>query len=123
MTTSLRFPRRSLNNMSAFKDMVREDIKNIFLDFDMFGEIHKLNGQDTLIIIDENELTEREKRMARTNERELHSKQLLFYVAAEDFGPLPSPNKLLDLDGRKYTITDAANEDGIYSICLEAARS
>ena len=108
----------TLNNMDTFKDMVREDIKNIFLDFDLFGEIHRINGNEMLIIVDENELTEREKRI-RDMEMGLHNRQLLFYVAAEDFGRLPSPGKLLDFDGKQYIITDAVDEQGIYSISME----
>lgn len=109
--------------MKTFKDVLRSDIKSVFLNFEEFGEEHEINGETVLIIIDENELTEREKRIRRGIDVELHKKQLLFYVAAEDFGPLPSPGRLLELDGKKYEITEADNEDGIYSINLEAERS
>lgn len=107
----------------SFKDVLKNDIKSVFLNFAEFGEEHEINGETVLIIIDENELTEREKRIRRSMDVELHKKQLLFYVAAEDFGPLPSPGRLLNLDGKKYEITEADNEDGIYSISLEAQRS
>ncbi|MFR3250607.1 MAG: hypothetical protein ACLTQL_05820 [Eisenbergiella sp.] len=106
----------------TFKDVVKNDIRNVFLNLEEFGEMHLLNGQKIMAIIDENELTEREKRIRR-NEGELHKKQLLLYVAAEDFGPLPFPNRILEVDGINYTITDAENEDGIYSISLEAVKS
>ncbi len=106
----------------SFKDVLQKDIKQVFLNFEEYGEIHTISGQEVLIIIDENELTEREKRIRR-NEGELHRKQLLFYIAAEDFGPLPDPGKMLNLDGKQYKITEAENEDGIYSISLEAVKS
>lgn len=106
----------------TFKEAIQDDIKGVFLNFDEFGEYHKLNGQKTLIIIDENELTEREKKMKGVD-GELHNRQFLFYVAAEDFGPLPAPGRVLNFDGREYLITDAADESGIYSINLEAVRS
>ncbi len=109
--------------MRSFKDVLKSDIKSAFLNFTEFGEEHKINGETVLIIIDENELTEREKRIRYNMDVELHKKQLLFYIAAEFFGPLPSPGNLLDMDGKMYQITDAANEDGIYSINLEAQRS
>lgn len=109
--------------MRSFKDVLKGDIKSVFLNFSEFGEEHKINGEKVLIIIDENELTEREKRVRQNMDVELHRKQLLFYVAAEDFGPLPSPGNFLDLDGKGYEITEANNEDGIYSISLEAQRS
>ncbi len=82
--------------VKTFKDVLRSDIKSVFLNFEEFGEEHEINGETVLIIIDENELTEREKRIRRGIDAELHKKQLLFYVAAEDFGPLPSPGRLLD---------------------------
>lgn len=111
-----------------FKDTVKEDIRTVFLNFDEFGEIHKLQGKKRLVIVDENELTEREKRVKNSGKlngtsRELHLKQFLIYIAAEDFGELPLPGNVLDFDGKKYVITDAENEDGIYSISLEANRS
>ena len=46
----------------------------------------------------------------------------IFYVLAKNFGPLPAVGRLLTLDDRKYRIIDAVNEDGIYSISLEAVR-
>lgn len=113
---------RSRNDMSAFKDMVQEDIKNIFLDFDMFGEIHKLDGMDVLVIVDESELVEREKR-TKDVERGLHNRQILFYVAAEDFGEIPSVGRMLKFDGEDYLITDVTDESGVYSISLEVPQS
>lgn len=105
-----------------FKDMIRQDIKSVFLNFKEFGEMHDINGQEVLVIIDENELTEREKRI-RSREEGLHKRQFLFYIAAEDFGRLPAPGRVLMFDGKQYEITDANDEDGIYAISLEAARS
>lgn len=106
----------------TFKETIQSDIKETFLDFKEFGEYHDLNGHAVLVIVDENELNDREKKMKGVD-GELHSKQLLFYVAAADFGGLPSPGRILDFDGKQYIITDAVNEDGIYSINLEAIRS
>ena len=108
--------------MKTFKEILQQDIKRTFLNVDEFGEMHDINGQEVMIVIDENELTEREKRLRR-NEGELHKKQLLFYIAAEDFGNLPAPGKVLKLDQKSYIITDAEDEGGIYSISLEAVKS
>ena len=109
-----------------FKDVIKQDIKSVFMNFNEFGEIHKLNGKKKLVIVDENELTEREKRILNRDGIKgegLHKRQLLFYIEAEKFGTLPSPGNLLNFDGKDYNITDANDEDGIYSISLEAKRS
>lgn len=103
----------------SFKELVREDIKRTFLNPEEMGEEHILNGVRVMVVIDEQELVEREKKYKGVN-GELHMKQLLFYIAAEDFGPLPAPGKIINMDNKDYIITDAANEDGIYSISLEA---
>ncbi len=109
--------------MAGFKDAVLSDVKNVFLNPEEFGEYHMVSGRRMCIIIDENELTEREKKQFGRGRDGVYKKSLLFYVAAEDFGPLPSPEQFLVLDGKKYVITDANDEKGIYSICLEAGRS
>ena len=46
-----------------FKEIIRDDIKKVFLDPAEFGEEHTVNGKKMVIIIDDNELTEREKRI------------------------------------------------------------
>ena len=108
----------------TFKETIAQDIKSVFLNFEEFGEIHNIEGKRKLVIIDENELTEREKKTKSTGadsiKGELHIKQLLFYIAASDFGALPSPGNILTFDQVQYVITDAGNEDGIYAISLEA---
>ncbi len=114
--------------MSAFKDVLRKDNAFVFLNPNEFGEEHMVGKKRMVISIDNNEMVEREKR--RTGQGELTSyrqgvfkETLLFYVLAQDFGPLPSIGRRLELDGKHYIISDAINEDGIYSISLEAQRS
>lgn len=112
----------------TFKDVIKKDIRNVFMNFEEFGELHKLNGKECLVIIDENELTEREKKIKNSGEMNgvkgrLYRKQLLFYIAAENFGKLPAPGKQLNFDGKEYIITEADDEGGIYSVSLEAIRS
>lgn len=99
--------------------MMQEDIKNIFLAPEEFGEEHIIEGNPMIIIIDSNELLEREKKTKILAEG-LHTKRLLFYVAAEEYGELPSVDRILELDGEYYKVIEAINENGIYSISLEA---
>ena len=53
----------------------------------------------------------------------IYKNQKLIFVAASDFGPLPKQGSLLTLDKRTYRVADAIDEDGIYSITLEANRA
>lgn len=116
--------------MSAFKDQVASDIDNIFINTDEFSDMHVIvTGNRTLNIpcqIDSNEMIDREKRYQY--KRSLYAdgvylKELLIYVKAKDFGPLPAVGRILHLDGKQYIISDAVDEVGIYTISLEANKT
>lgn len=108
--------------MSAFKDLIQKEIGTVFLNTEEFGQIHQIDGKGMKAMIDDMENVEREK---KTNQHMdgVYIKQVLLYVAAEDFGKLPKHGRLLNLDGKDYRVADAIDEDGIYSITLEAHRS
>lgn len=112
--------------MSAFKDQIASDIKGIFINEDEFSDEHTVNGKKMLVQVDSNEMIDREKRYQY--KRSLYAdgvylKELLIFVAAEDFGPLPAVGRTLTFDGKVYIISDAINEDGVYSISLEANKT
>lgn len=103
--------------MSAFKDMVREDIKNVFLDLDMFGETHVVAGKEMTIILDDAEKMRRNG--FYQDSKAIYSKRILFYAAAEDFGKLPPLGRTIEVDGINYKVLQAEQEDGIYAITAE----
>lgn len=109
--------------MPSFKTTIANDVEITFLNPEEFGELHTLNGEPIYIIIDNNEMVEREKRYAAgTYKNGVSSKQILFYVAAKVFGPLPQAGRTLTLDRQTYVVTDAINEGGIYSVSMEAVK-
>ena len=107
----------------TFKELLKADVHNIFLNPAEFGERHRVNGKIMVIVLDDMENIEREKKM-KSNMDGIYTRQLLFYVAADDFGePLPGQDAYLQLDGGTYKVVDATDECGIYAITLEANRS
>lgn len=108
--------------MSTFKDIIREDISDVFLNLDEFAVEHVVNGKKMPALVDNNELIEREKK-AKSDMDGVNVKQTLIFVRARHFGALPPVGYLLTLDGMSYIVIDAINEDGVYSITLEANRS
>lgn len=105
----------------TFKDVVKRDVKSIFLNTDEFSEIHTVNGKPMAVQIDNNEQIEREKRYNQHMDG-IYVKQILMFVSAEEYGPLPKQGASVSLDKRVYRVEDAISEDGIYSITLEANR-
>lgn len=110
----------------TFKEQIADDAKNIFLNLDEFADYHVINKKRMPVIFDSNEMIDREKRYQY--KRSLYAdgvylKELLIYVRAEDFGSLPPVGRTLTLDGKLYTISDAVDEYGIYSLSLEANKT
>ena len=60
----------------TFKEQLQKDTKAIFFNQKEFSEVHMLNGREVPIIIDNNELLEREKRI-QSYEEGIHNKLLL----------------------------------------------
>lgn len=105
-----------------FKDTIKADVKDVFLNTEEFSDMHIVNGVPMAVQIDDIEQIEREKRRNQ-NMDGIFVSQKLIYVSAEEFGPLPKQGTVLTLDKRTYRVADAISEDGVYSITLEANRA
>ena len=97
----------------TFKDQVAKDNQYVFANKDEFWEYNIVNGKKMLCQVDNNELIDREKRYQYR--RSLYAdgvylKELLIYVKAEDFGPLPGVGKAITFDKKSYIVSDAINE-------------
>lgn len=110
----------------TFKEQIAKDNRTVFMNQDEFAETHWINGVEIPCTVDNNELIDREKRYQYKKSLYadgIYLKQLLIYVRAEDFGPLPAIGRVVTFDKKSYIVSDAINEDGIYSLCLEANKT
>lgn len=108
--------------LSPFKQILLSDVKTVFLNLDEFGEPHDVNGKTCIVIFDDIENIEREKRM-QSHMDGLYARQKFLYIAAEDFGQLPGQGTRVTVDGKGYLVVDATDEWGLYAITLEANRN
>ncbi len=106
----------------TFKEQLRDDVGTVFLNTDEFASIHTVNGKQIPTLVDNIELIDREKK-AKSNMDGVTARTTLIYVKARDYGALPPVGSVVRLDGSPYRVTDSTNEDGVYSIHLEANRS
>ena len=107
----------------TFKEQIARDNKVVFMNVNEFSDTHNVNGKDMPVQIDGNELIDRERQYKFKHSAYadgVYMKQLLIYVRAEDFGKLPAIGWALTFDGKTYTIAEAIDEGGIYSLSLEA---
>lgn len=105
----------------TFKECIRSDVTDVFLNLEEFAVEHTINGKKMRALVDNNELIEREKK-AKSDMDGVNTKQTLIYVWAREYGGLPPVGYMITLDGMRYIVTDAINEDGVYSITVEANR-
>lgn len=110
----------------TFKEQIAKDNRNIFLNLDEFGELHIVNGKRMAVLIDNYEQIDREKRYQLKHSPYADGvfvKELLIYVRESDFGNMPRIGSMVKFDGKSYTVSDVINEDGIFSISLEANKT
>lgn len=108
----------------TFKDVIKNDINQVFLNPDEFGEVHTIDGRRMVCIVDENEVIERSKKQVEKGRIEgIYERQLMLYVAREQFGRMPAIGAILTIDSGKYRVADVTHEAGIYSILLGAVKS
>lgn len=105
----------------TFKELIQKDVKNTFLNPKEFGEEHTINGKKMVVVIDDNELTERKKRVSQHMDG-VYTNQKLLYVAASDFKTRPTRDSILWLDGESYRVINVISEGGIHSITIEVNR-
>ena len=107
----------------SFKDLLMRDVDEVFMNPEEFADnTHTIDGKTMTVMFDEMENIEREKKM-KSHMDGLYARQILIYVKASEFGPLPAFGRILRLDNKPYNVVDAVDEGGVYTITLEANRS
>ena len=108
--------------MTSFKELIESDVHNVFLNTEEFSDMHVINGKKLACQVDTFEQIEREKRF-RNHIDGMYAQELLIYVSSTTYGPIPKRGSLIVLDNKRYTVNDAVEEDGVYSITIEANRA
>lgn len=106
----------------SFKDIVKEDVDKTFIREDEFADTHIVNGKEMLVVVDDFEIIERARKGQFTMDG-VHVRQKLIYVKANEFGALPAIRQAIMFDGKRYLVTDATDEQGVYAITMEANTS
>ena len=99
-----------------------DDIEHAFFDTDEFADTHTVNGEKMPCVIDNFEMIDRERKYKPykfDHSDGIYTKQILMFVRASDFGPLPAIGRRITVDKKNYIVTDAINEGGAYSLTLE----
>ena len=97
-----------------FKDMVAADIAATFLDIQYFGEMYRIEGKYVSIILDNDELKERQG----GQDLAVAESATLFHAASADLPPRKGPGSSLNVNGRECLIDDWKEAMGVATIAL-----
>ena len=98
----------------AFKDMVAADIAATFLNTSYFGELYRVEGREIAIVIDNDELKERQG----GQDLAVAESATLFHAAVSDLPPRKAPGSSLNINGRECLIDDWKEAMGVATIAL-----
>ena len=100
--------------MSGFKAMVDEDRLSVFLDTDFFGELYRIEGKEIPIVLDNDELKERQA----GQDLAVAESATLFYARVEDLPPRRAAGENLNVNGRECLIDDWQQDMGVATVTL-----
>ena len=100
----------------TFKDQVKRDITDVFINVDEFADEHTVNGKKMHAVLDDNELQEHPSSDSVSG---IYGEQTVLYVASEDYGLAPRKDATVTVDGVRYRVAGSTTEMGVYRIIIE----
>lgn len=91
---------------------------DVFMNRDEFGEIHRINGRDMTVMVDNDRLMERSK-----NEYDgISVGELMYFVRKEELGKRPEEGASQIFDGRQMYVFSCREDNGLYEVILSQNR-
>lgn len=105
-----------------FKDIIKNDIKSVFLNPCEFADEHEINGEKIICVVDDDVIADETKlkfgTSPQTGSQTLYNGLVAVYISTSDFGK-PKPQSTLTLDNRRYTVISVSEQDGIYKFVMQ----
>lgn len=108
--------------MTAFKDFLEKDIREVFFNADEFAELHNVNGHEMRVIV-EGDTSSRPQRgsLERSPIAEgVFKTALTVFILKVDLPVTPVVGEMFRLDGALYFVTRVTDSLGLLEIGLEA---
>ena len=102
----------------SFKDIVKNDVNNIFFNSEEFAEEHVIDRRVVKAVVDNDTLKER-------NQKEydgIIQADILYYVNSEDIPEISVGDKQI-FDGKIYTVFDVKLDCGVYEVILQGGQN
>lgn len=97
-----------------FKTQIAADLENVFLLGDEFAELHTVEGEKILCIVD----TDRRERNSGGAMYDLATVDYVLMANTRDLPPQKAAGNLLNLDGKELTVETWDEQDGLTVVGL-----
>lgn len=104
-----------------FKDQIKQDLSDIFLNLDEFADLHRIEGKEVPVVIDSDIMA----KLSKIGDNRIHGMDEADMVIMGKASDLPEnldPGRLLNLDGREVIIVTTTSEMGLVQIAVRQNR-
>ena len=105
----------------SFKDQIKQDLSDIFLNLDEFADLHRIEGKEVPVVIDSDIMA----KLSKIGDNRIHGTDEADMVIMGKASDLPEnldPGRLLNLDGREVIVVTTTSEMGLVQIAVRQNR-
>jgi len=105
----------------SFKDQIKQDLSDIFLNLDEFADLHRIEGNEVPVVIDSDIMA----KLSKIGDNRIHGMDEADMVIMGKASDLPEnldPGRLLNLDGREVIVVTTTSEMGLVQIAVRQNR-
>lgn len=105
----------------SFKDQIKQDLSDVFLNLDEFADLHRIEGNEVPVVIDSDTMA----KLSKNGDNRIHGMDEADMVIMGKASDLPKnldPGRLLNLDGREVIVVTTTSEMGLVQIAVRQNR-
>lgn len=105
----------------SFKDQIKQDLSDVFLNLDEFADLHRIEGNEVPVVIDSDIMA----KLSKNGDNRIHGMDEADMVIMGKASDLPEnldPGRLLNLDGREVIVVTTTSEMGLVQIAVRQNR-
>lgn len=105
----------------SFKDQIKQDLSDIFLNLDEFADLHRIEGKEVPVVIGSDIMA----KLSKIGDNRIHGMDEADMVIMGKASDLPEnldPGRLLNLDGREVIVVTTTSEMGLVQIAVRQNR-
>lgn len=105
----------------SFKDQIKQDLSDIFLNLDEFADLHRIEGKEVPVVID-SDIMAKPSKIGDNRIHGMDEADMVIMGKASDLPENLDPGRLLNLDGREVIVVTTTSEMGLVQIAVRQNR-